>query len=136
MMPLPSLAGFEGNGWALAGMLLAIVTVMWFRHRVPWIKADSEAEHQRFDEAQEHIRVLQDENKGLRQQLVDMDDRWRERMALLEREYDEHRRECRKETDELHTLIRDLTKQVDGLQRQIAQHSQSTANMLGDMGNA
>lgn len=141
-MPLPSMAGFEGNGWALAGVLMVMLCAWAIRQLVPWKqaeteaqKAESEIEHKRFTEGQEHIRVLQEENKGLRQHMTSIEDGWRDRMANLEKEYDEHRRECRKETEDLHAMVRKLNDEVVGLRRLIAQNSQSTANMLGDIGN-
>ena len=133
LMPLSSLKGFEGSGWVVAALALATLVGWWIRTRPAQTKADSEAKAARHEESLEHIRLLQEECQGLRDRLVEVEDGWRRRVQSLEREYDDHRRECRQETDELRELIRNLQKQVDGQQRLIAQNSQSTAHVISDL---
>lgn len=119
---MPSLIEFAGTGWIVAA-IAAVSGVLgwWIRNRPAQTKAESDATIANHNANLEHIKVLQEENRGLR-----------DRIGQLEKEYDDHRRECREETDNLHEMIRDLKKQVDGLQRLISQNSSTTAHLLLD----
>lgn len=117
-----SMVSFGASGWIVAALaILSGVAVWWIKKRPEQTRAESDATIANHNANLEHIKVLQEENKGLR-----------DRIGQLEREYDQHRRECREETDNLHEAVRELKKTVDGLTRQIAQNSSSTAHMLRD----
>lgn len=114
-----AIEGAQGYG----GWSLFFLALIWWIKGVPErSRASTEAVaalHQDYDV---HIQRLQSENSGLR-----------DRLQAVEESRDADRRECIRETDELREMIRELTKHVDGLQRDIAQHSNSTAHLLGDI---
>jgi len=93
--------------------------IWWIRGIPDRRRADSDAVSALHKDYGDHIDRLQSENIGLR-----------DRLANLETDYEVHRKECRQETDALHAEMRKLTAQVIGLQRDIAQHSNSTAMIL------
>lgn len=103
------------GGWSLFFLML----IWWIRGIPERRRADSDAVTALHKDYGDHINRLQSENIGLR-----------DRLANLETDYETHRKECRQETDALHAEMRKLTAQVIGLQRDIAQHSNSTAMIL------
>lgn len=66
-----------------------------------------------------HIDRLEADNETLR-----------ERLRTVEADFQSHRKECQKETDDLREIVREMKKRIDGLERDIAQHSQSSAMLL------
>lgn len=118
---MADLSLFSVGGWSAAAVAMASLLTVLIKTRPAWKKAESDAVTALHTDYGKHIKRLQQENGGLR-----------DRLSNLEREYDEHRKECRAETDNLHELVRGLKQQIDGLMRDLAQHSNSTAVLLRD----
>jgi len=113
------LTTFEAaKGWG--GWSLFFLALLWWIRGIPdRRRAESDADAALRSDYGIHMERLEGENEKLR-----------DRLAQLEIEYEKHRKECRKETDELHELIRSMKKHMDGLEAAIRQNSQSTAMLL------
>lgn len=109
----------NAQGWS--GWTVAFVAAIWWIKGLPdRRRAESDAVAALHKDYGAHIDLLQQENMGLRQ-----------RIEAVEQHRAEDRKKCIEENDELRELIRGLKNQVDGLQRAIAQHSQSAVIILG-----
>ena len=121
------------GGWSL--FFLAVIA--YFKTRPDQRRAETEHEQSVASGQALHIKELQAENAGLRDRIEAVEqgraeDRslHRKEIADIEQQRSADRRECRKETEELRAMVRCLEDKVQGLVRDITQHSRSTAVML------
>lgn len=114
---MTALQGAQGwSGWTAFFLLL-----IWIVRGAPErLRASTEAEKSLHHDQALHIESLRQENVGLRDRLTRVED------ARVD-----DRQKCQEETDEMRATIRVLQQRVDGLVRDIAQNSHSTAHFLG-----
>lgn len=108
----------DWGGWTL----LFAAVIWWIRGAPERRRADTEADKTLHHDQALHIDSLRKENVGLR-----------ERVEAVENSRFEDRKKCQEENDELRAMVRELQDTVQGLRRDIAQNSNSTAHILGDL---